>query len=109
MVRARGAVTLGRRRRQAREARGHTQVRVAAEAGVSAAFISGVEAGHYRPRPATLRELAGALGVSYTKLVALVGYAGRPDVQVEAAADGQWFAGLSPERREWVTGHTGRH
>jgi len=42
------------RLRQAQEARGYTQLRLAAEIGVSRQSISGLEAGRYPPNVATL-------------------------------------------------------
>ena len=53
----------GDRLRQARAARGWTQDRLAAEAGVGIATVRRAENGYFEPRQDTARRLAAALGV----------------------------------------------
>jgi transcriptional regulator with XRE-family HTH domain len=62
--------TAGRRLVVIRESRMWTQVRLAEEAGVSPTTVSGIESGRIsRPRFATLRKLARALGVEPEELL----------------------------------------
>jgi transcriptional regulator with XRE-family HTH domain len=65
-----GRMTLGRRVKRVREARGLTQVALAKRARVTQGFVSKVEAGVQRdPGVAVLQRLAKALGVPVTALL----------------------------------------
>ncbi len=80
---------LGRNLVVLRERRMWTQVRLAAEAGVSPTTVSGIENGRIsRPHFGTLRKLAGALGVEPQELSSapsLVGGAAPTDLTLEWA------------------------
>lgn len=55
-----------------RERRGLTQERVAHEAGVTVGTLSKIETATAAPSWATVRRIAGALGVTLTDLVAAI-------------------------------------
>lgn len=59
----------GRLIRLHRERQGRTQLEVAVAAGVTPATIVRVETGRHEPTLATLRKLAGALGVTVGELL----------------------------------------
>lgn len=61
-------VLFGRRVRELRESAGMRQHEVAARAGVSNAYLSGVENGHRNPTLDVIAALAHALGVPVTRL-----------------------------------------
>jgi transcriptional regulator with XRE-family HTH domain len=68
---------LGRNLAVLRERRMWTQVRLAAEAGVSPTTVSGIENGRIsRPHFGTLRKLAAALGVEPQELLSVPGVVG---------------------------------
>ncbi|MGD9712698.1 MAG: helix-turn-helix domain-containing protein [Thermomicrobiales bacterium] len=106
----RGKIAEGIRRREAlaerlataRRQRGLSQAALAERLGVHWSYVSAMETGRQVPNVAMLRRVAGALGVSYNELAVLAGYADGVEAADEAAADGRWFAGLSPEVRRWV-------
>lgn len=54
--------------RELRESRVMTQADVAKLMGVEASAVARLEAGGHKPRPATIRKMAEALGVSVTKV-----------------------------------------
>lgn len=62
---------LGLAVRQLREKGGATQEAVAEKAGVAVPTLSHIEAGHANPTWATMRDVAGALGVSVAELAKL--------------------------------------
>jgi ribosome-binding protein aMBF1 (putative translation factor) len=63
-----GRQTLGERIRAAREARGYTQVNLAAAAGISQGYLSQIERDEREPTLSIAARLAGALGVSLDEL-----------------------------------------
>lgn len=64
--------TLGQRIRAAREARGETQVALAAAAGISQSYLSELEHDHREPTLSIAARLARALGMSLDELAARV-------------------------------------
>jgi len=62
------AARVGRRLRELREARGFSQARLEAIAGVPKARISRYENGHVMPSVPTLDRLAAALGLTLSEL-----------------------------------------
>ena len=75
----RPTASFARALRQQRLARGLTQAELAARAGLSLRAVSDLERGVKRaPRPATLRRLAGALGLAPEARAALAAAARRP-------------------------------
>jgi transcriptional regulator with XRE-family HTH domain len=69
---------VGREVKRLREARGWSQTRLAAEAGMSVSGVSMIESGHRNLTTTTLAKLAGALGVEVRDLFPL-GQAPLPD------------------------------
>ncbi len=61
---SRNVLAIGERIRQVREQRVWGQAELARKAGISANTLYRIEAGRHVPRPATIRKLAQALGVS---------------------------------------------
>jgi ribosome-binding protein aMBF1 (putative translation factor) len=59
--RARSAYTLGKKVREAREARGWSQAQLAARVGISQPAIARLELGSTEPRVSTLHRIAAAL------------------------------------------------
>ncbi len=62
---------LGAAIRQLREKRNETQESLAEQAGMAVPTISHIQAGHANPTWATVRDLAAALGVSFSDLAKL--------------------------------------
>ena len=67
-ARRKGHKTLGQRIRAAREARGASQVVVAAAAGISQGYLSQLEQDEREPALSIAARIAGALGISLDKL-----------------------------------------
>lgn len=61
-------MAVGERIREEREKRGWTQGDLSKHSGTNRDTISGVESGRHRPRPSTLRKLAGAFGLEVRDL-----------------------------------------
>ncbi len=79
---------VGREIRQLREAKGWSQTKLAADAGMGVSGISQIETGARNPSMTTLARIAGALGVEVADLFPKV-EAQRPlDYQENGAADG---------------------
>lgn len=98
------AGSIGAMLRQAREVRALSAVDAARAAGISAAYLSKLEAdGVKRPSPHVLHALGEALGLPYAELMRLCGYpvpgesgARRAEDTVGAAL----FADLTPDERD---------
>jgi DNA-binding XRE family transcriptional regulator len=89
--------------RRNRQDRGWTQTQLAAKAGISQAFVSGIERGiNARPEPDTLRSLASAFGVPYMLLMEAAGYT--PD----AAQAGAGLVEIRPGSTLVVTRRAGQ-
>jgi transcriptional regulator with XRE-family HTH domain len=69
------AITLGQRLREVRVLRGRSLADVAADAGISPAYLQKLEAGGVKqPSPNVLQKLAKALELDYPELMRLAGY-----------------------------------
>jgi transcriptional regulator with XRE-family HTH domain len=77
-----------------------SQARLAARAGVDPSTVNQIERGARQPSPATLRKLAGALGVGIAELLhegaALEEHTGGPFTAVYQT-DGEWWLGYVEE------------
>jgi transcriptional regulator with XRE-family HTH domain len=86
------ALSVGRRIRELRRARGLTLVQLAQMAQLSHPFLSQLERGLARPSMVSLERIARALGSSQVELLAPIGETGpenaRPAIEVVRAADG---------------------
>jgi tetratricopeptide (TPR) repeat protein/transcriptional regulator with XRE-family HTH domain len=97
------AASLGARLRVLRERALLTQEELAEQSGVSVGTISGIETGHiHRPRSATLRRLADALGLTGPERQALLDSTGGPPAQAamvphQLPADVVTFTGRQAE------------
>lgn len=65
---------LGKKLKNAREARGYTVRKVQRLAGVSNGYVTLVELGQTKPKPAMLRGLSKALDLNYLELMILAGH-----------------------------------
>lgn len=86
------ALSVGRRIRALRRARGLTLVQLAGEAQLSHPFLSQLERGLARPSMVSLERIARALGSSQVELLAPTDGAGasraRPGIEIVRASDG---------------------
>jgi transcriptional regulator with XRE-family HTH domain len=86
------ALSVGRRIRQLRRARGLTLVQLASAAQLSHPFLSQLERGLARPSMVSLERIARALGSSQVELLAPMDHADtpspRPGIEVVRASDG---------------------
>lgn len=98
------ADTIGAMLRQAREVRALSSMDVARAAGISAAYLSKLEADAVkRPSPHVLHALGEALGLPYADLMRLCGYPvpGEPaPAPMEDRVGAALFADLTPDERD---------
>lgn len=97
------AVTLGTILRQAREVRELTAGDAARAAGISAAYLSKLEADSVkRPSPHVLHQLSEALDIRYADLMSLSGYVvpGVAETQAPVSVAVALFADLTDDERD---------
>ena len=89
---------VGERIREEREKRGWTQGDLSKHSGTNRDTISGVESGRHRPRPSTLRKIAGAFGLEVRDLFeAADSPKALPDVEDYLRSRGAHLSALSTE------------
>jgi HTH-type transcriptional regulator, competence development regulator len=95
--------TLGGLLRQAREVRGLSAIDAARSAGISAAYLSKLEADAVKkPSPPVLHQLSQALAVPYADLMRLSGYKvpGESEAEVPTSVTAALFSDITDDERD---------